>query len=205
MRSGLSPERVLLVHIGHRGCEVLAELAGPRSFARGVEYAADGAVGVLRVAGEAVETTVQGTHAYRVRLGVDAGASGTSPSCWSSAGRSPCRHERRRIARGRHSLRPRRDADAGAIDDAWDSAGIVMAMRASIDNVGRVVVPKALRDALGLTPGTEVDISRYGAGLQLVPAGRTARLVQEAGVTVATGETAIDDQDVFGLIDAGRR
>lgn len=80
-----------------------------------------------------------------------------------------------------------------------------MAMKASIDSVGRVVVPKALRDALGLTPGTTVDISRYGAGLQLVPAGRTARLVEEDGVLVAAGETVIDDQDVFGLIDAGRR
>jgi AbrB family looped-hinge helix DNA binding protein len=87
----------------------------------------------------------------------------------------------------------------------WESAGIVMAMRSSIDSVGRVVVPKALRDALGLTPGTAVDISQYGAGLQLVPAGRTARLVQEGGVTVAMGETAIGDEDVFGLIDAGRR
>jgi AbrB family looped-hinge helix DNA binding protein len=78
-------------------------------------------------------------------------------------------------------------------------------MKASIDSVGRIVVPKALRDALGLTPGSTVDISRYGAGLQLVPAGRTARLVEEGGVTVATGDTVIDDQDVFGLIDAGRR
>jgi AbrB family looped-hinge helix DNA binding protein len=78
-------------------------------------------------------------------------------------------------------------------------------MKASIDSVGRVVVPKPLRDALGLTPGTTVDISRYGAGLQLVPTGRTARLIDEGGVTVATGETVISDEDVFGLIDAGRR
>ena len=66
-------------------------------------------------------------------------------------------------------------------------------------------MPKALRDALGLTPGTTVDISRYGAGLQLLPAGRTAQLVEEDGLLVATGDTEIDDDVVFGLIDAGRR
>jgi AbrB family looped-hinge helix DNA binding protein len=75
----------------------------------------------------------------------------------------------------------------------------------SIDSVGRIVVPKPLRDALGLVPGSTVDISRYGAGLQLVPTGRTARLADESGVLVATGEAAIDDDVVFGLIDAGRR
>jgi AbrB family looped-hinge helix DNA binding protein len=78
-------------------------------------------------------------------------------------------------------------------------------MKATIDSVGRIVVPKPLRDALGLTPGSTVDISRYGAGLQLIPAGRTARLVDESGVLVANGTTAIDDDVVFGLIDAGRR
>lgn len=50
-----------------------------------------------------------------------------------------------------------------------------------------------------------MDISRYGAGLALIPAGRTARLVEEDGVLVATGDTVIDDDAVFGLIDAGRR
>jgi AbrB family looped-hinge helix DNA binding protein len=78
-------------------------------------------------------------------------------------------------------------------------------METSIDAAGRIVVPKPLRDALGLTPGSRVDISRYGAGLQLLPAGRTARLVDESGALVATGDTVIGDDVVFGLIDAGRR
>ncbi len=78
-------------------------------------------------------------------------------------------------------------------------------METTIDAVGRIVVPKPLRDALGLTPGSTVDISRYGAGLQLTPRGRTARLVEEAGVLVASGETTLDDDTVFGLIDALRR
>ena len=84
-------------------------------------------------------------------------------------------------------------------------AGSMMPMKTSIDSVGRIVVPKALRDALGLTAGSTVDISRYGAGLQLIPTGRTARLVEESGVLVATGETAVDDDVVFGLLDSGRR
>lgn len=77
-------------------------------------------------------------------------------------------------------------------------------MDVSIDSVGRIVIPKPLRDALGLMPGSTVDISRYGAGLQLLPTGRTARLVDESGVLVAAGDTVIDDDDV-GLIDSGRR
>lgn len=78
-------------------------------------------------------------------------------------------------------------------------------METTIDAVGRIVVPKPLREALGLVAGSTVDISRYGAGLQLVPAGRTARLVEESGALVATGDTMIDDVVVFGLIDTGRR
>lgn len=87
----------------------------------------------------------------------------------------------------------------------WDATGSVFPVKATIDAVGRVVVPKPLRDALGLTPGSTVDISRYGAGLQLVPAERTARLIDEDGVPVVTGESSIDDDDVFALIDSGRR
>ena len=77
-------------------------------------------------------------------------------------------------------------------------------MKAVVDSVGRIVVPKALRELLGLRPGSTVEISRYGAGLHLVPTGRTARLVEEDGVLVATGETSIDDDTVFALLDDGR-
>jgi AbrB family looped-hinge helix DNA binding protein len=77
-------------------------------------------------------------------------------------------------------------------------------MEAVIDQAGRIVLPKPIRDALGLLPGTKVDISRYGAGAQIVPAGRTARLAEEDGVLVAVGETPVDDSVVFALIDAGR-
>ena len=78
-------------------------------------------------------------------------------------------------------------------------------METTIDSVGRIVVPKPLRDAPGLTAGSTVDVSRYGAGLHLLPTGRTARLVDESGLLVATGDTTIDDDEVFALIDAARR
>lgn len=78
-------------------------------------------------------------------------------------------------------------------------------MEAVVDQAGRIVLPKSIRDALGLLPGTKVDISPYGAGVQVVPAGRTARLVEENGVLVSEGETPVDDDVLFSLIDAGRR
>ena len=78
-------------------------------------------------------------------------------------------------------------------------------MEAVIDQAGRVVLPKPIRDALGLLPGTRVDITPYGAGAQILPAGRTARLVEEDGVLVADAKAPVDDDVVFALIDAGRK
>ena len=89
-----------------------------------------------------------------------------------------------------------------------DSVGFewyVFPMEGVVDQAGRIVLPKFIRDALGLLPGTKVDISPYGAGVQVVPAGRTARLVEEDGVLVSSGETPVDDDVLFGLIDGGRR
>lgn len=40
---------------------------------------------------------------------------------------------------------------------------------------GQVVIPKALRDELGLVPGAEVDFERDAHGVRIVPAGSAAR------------------------------
>lgn len=87
----------------------------------------------------------------------------------------------------------------------WEDAGSIFPIKAKVDSVGRILVPKPLREAVGLKPGTVVDVSRYGSGLQISPAGRVARLVEEDGVLVVTGDTTISDEDVFALIDSGRR
>lgn len=78
-------------------------------------------------------------------------------------------------------------------------------MEAKIDAVGRIVVPKPLRDALGLKPGATVDVSLYGRGLQVVPGSRTARLEKRQGRLVAVSKTKVTDQDIFRLIDESRR
>lgn len=79
-------------------------------------------------------------------------------------------------------------------------------METTIDSMGRIVVPKALREALGLTAGSTVDISKYGDGLHIAPGGRTARLVRnEEGRLVSESDATVTDEDVFELIDAGRR
>jgi AbrB family looped-hinge helix DNA binding protein len=78
-------------------------------------------------------------------------------------------------------------------------------MEATVDQVGRIVLPKALRDSLGLVAGSVVDITPYGDGLHLSPGGRTARLERRDGRLVAVSDTTIDDNDVFGLLDGIRR
>lgn len=79
-------------------------------------------------------------------------------------------------------------------------------MEVTIDSGGRILLPKKLREALGLTPGTKVDVSAYGSGVQVTPGGRTARLVcGEDGRIAARSETVVTDDLVHSLIDEFRR
>jgi len=54
-------------------------------------------------------------------------------------------------------------------------------MRTTIDRAGRVVVPKSLRAALGLSGGDEVEITLEGERIELVPVPRKANLHKGPG------------------------
>jgi len=77
-------------------------------------------------------------------------------------------------------------------------------MRTTIDKAGRLVIPKQLRDHLGLRPG-EVEVTADGAALRVEPVASES-LVEESGFLVipASGER-LTDEDVQALRDADRR
>lgn len=77
-------------------------------------------------------------------------------------------------------------------------------MRATIDKAGRLVIPKQLREQVGLAPG-EVEVVADGAGLRVEPVA-SGRLVEQKGrpIIAATG-TPLDDAAVLALRDADHR
>jgi AbrB family looped-hinge helix DNA binding protein len=61
-------------------------------------------------------------------------------------------------------------------------------MRTAIDSAGRVVIPKGLRDALGLTAGQTLDITLREGRLEIVPAPTPMRLVDQGDGLVAVAD-----------------
>lgn len=63
-------------------------------------------------------------------------------------------------------------------------------MTATIDKAGRLVIPKAIRDAAGLAPGTPLDV-RYRQGLiEIEPAAADVRLRRKGRFLVAEAPNA---------------
>lgn len=58
-------------------------------------------------------------------------------------------------------------------------------MKSTIDPAGRVVVPKALREAAGLAPGTPLEIRIVGGHLEISPAPVPVKLERHGRLLVA--------------------
>ena len=81
-------------------------------------------------------------------------------------------------------------------------------MRATIDGGGRVVVPKAVRERLGLGPGAEVELTERDGWIEIAPVATPMRLVGKGQHIVAKTDrempTLTTDQ-VRRVIDQTRR
>jgi AbrB family looped-hinge helix DNA binding protein len=80
-------------------------------------------------------------------------------------------------------------------------------MRTTIDKAGRVVIPAALRDKAGLTPGAELEVSADELGLRLERVAAGPKLVK-IGRRVVARPTAPNEQrpviDVAALVEDER-
>ena len=74
----------------------------------------------------------------------------------------------------------------------WESSGYGVGMRVTVDRVGRVVIPKALRDSTGIGADTELEVVVDGTGIRLEPVRGRDRVVGEA-----------DDFPLLGLVGGG--
>jgi AbrB family looped-hinge helix DNA binding protein len=77
-------------------------------------------------------------------------------------------------------------------------------MRATIDKAGRLVIPKQLRDHLGLRPG-EVEVSAEGTALRVEPLAGESLEVRDGRLVIPAAGAEIDDDLVRSLRHPGQR
>jgi AbrB family looped-hinge helix DNA binding protein len=77
-------------------------------------------------------------------------------------------------------------------------------MKTTIDKAGRLVIPRSLRDRIGLAGGGEVEIALDGAAIRIEPVAGT-QLREHGGLLfIPAAGTPIDATLVRELIDADR-
>lgn len=81
-------------------------------------------------------------------------------------------------------------------------------IKTAIDPVGRVVVPKVLRDELGLQPGRKLDIRAHAGALVIEPVPIRVKLVRRGRrmvVVPAVRLPALTHDEVRAVLERARR
>lgn len=80
-------------------------------------------------------------------------------------------------------------------------------MRTTIDAAGRLVVPKPLREELGFSPGTMLEVRAVDGHLEVVVPSRGVRVVDGPhGVHLAAGGAdTLSAEQVRDVMERGRR
>ena len=81
-------------------------------------------------------------------------------------------------------------------------------MSTTIDAAGRLVIPKQVRERLGLTAGAQVEITEVGDHLELRPAGRRVRVEEVDGRLIAQADgdaPVLTADEVRRLVETDRR
>lgn len=76
-------------------------------------------------------------------------------------------------------------------------------MTLKIDKAGRIILPKPLRDRLGLRAGRDLEIQETPEGVVLRPADRRPSLIRKGSFWVHTGEIP-SGYDILQAIDEDR-
>lgn len=77
-------------------------------------------------------------------------------------------------------------------------------MRLIIDEAGRVVIPKPVRDEMHLNPGDLVEMENSGREITLRPVQTTGTLTQREGVWVLHAGQELSADDVNQVVDSLR-
>ena len=77
-------------------------------------------------------------------------------------------------------------------------------MKTTIDSAGRLVIPKALRDQLGLVAGA-VEVVADGAALRVEAIAEGGLEDRDGRLVIASSGTVLTDAMVRDAMEAGRR
>jgi len=99
-----------------------------------------------------------------------------------------------------------KNAIADGIPEAYSPRMATERLQVPIDRFGRIVLPKSIRDRLGVSEGTEFDVEETEDAIVLKPVQKKAKMTKKKGWWVVESEgSPITVDDVNQAVSKSRR